>query len=326
MAVVMICPERVDGVTGCAFYQMFPHQIHGDDGTNLYYTAMATILDAPPRVALANQWPFRRGERAGPHASASELYLPVRQGRGSVTVDGQRFELTAGHVLYAPWGAIVDYAADAREPMAVIGIHLVPRAWTAPREPPPPHAAPGHRARLPPPPALTLSNRPFLVLPPPGAGIFDCAEAIADAWLLEDDVDREPRLRALALSLAIEMRACRHGAPAATDHPRAGAVRALSSWMELNLHMPMTRGGLASRAGMSETGLAAAFRAVLGRSPIDHLIELRIARARRLLVSGNDTVAHVGAQVGIGDLAYFSKVFKRRTGLPPLAYRRRHRG
>lgn len=49
----------------------------------------------------------------------------------------------------------------------------------------------------------------------------------------------------------------------------------------------------------------------------------RIARARELLLIADRPVAAVGAEVGIPDPVYFARVFRRRSGCSPRAFRRR---
>lgn len=285
-------------------------------------------LRHPPRAALANFYPFRPGEVAGPHWSESNLLLPVTHGTGRVEVGPRSFELSAGDLLHVPWAAPLRYAADRNDPFVVIGLHLTYAPWTDPAALRPLHTAGATdfgRESMQEAPTPQPWREPFVVVPSPDSRIFDAASELARAFEREDDPDREPRMRALALEILVELRAQRTGQAEHARHPRAGLVRGLASWLELSMARPITRAEIAARAGISESSLAAAFRAVTGRSPIDYLIELRLARARRLLASGNEPIARVGELVGIPDLFYFSKLFKRRHGVSPLAYRRRRR-
>ena len=288
-------------------------------------------LRTPPRVTLANFYPFRAGEVAGPHWSASDLFLPATHGRGEIQVGPRRFELLQGQILHVPWASPIRYQAERHDPFVLIGVHLSYVAWT---EPP---IAPIHSSRkvdmartaMEPPPCAQPFSEPFLLTPPPGSRLLDLGIAIARAYELgrvgAPARDREARLRALALEFIVELRACRQGELSSVRHPQAGVVRELASWMELTLGRPIRRAEIAERAGMSESALAAAFRAVTGRAPIDYLIDLRLARARTLLSSSRQRVGEVAARVGIPDAYYFSKLFKRRTGLSPLQYRQQRR-
>jgi transcriptional regulator GlxA family with amidase domain len=76
---------------------------------------------------------------------------------------------------------------------------------------------------------------------------------------------------------------------------------------------------------VSEAGLSRAFRAMLGKGPIDYLIDLRLTKAKELLATSRVRVGEAAAQVGIADIYHFSKLFKKRMDCSPVEYRRRHR-
>lgn len=86
---------------------------------------------------------------------------------------------------------------------------------------------------------------------------------------------------------------------------------------------PWTLEELASLAGLSRTGLAQRFRAVMGNTPLAYLRTVRLQRAMRLLSETDRTLEQVAAQVGYRDAFSFSKVFKRVVGIAPKEFRRR---
>lgn len=64
------------------------------------------------------------------------------------------------------------------------------------------------------------------------------------------------------------------------------------------------------------------FKRETGQSIIDYLLEKRIDEAKRLLLEGTRSLSSVAEEVGFFDYNYFSRVFKKRTGYTPRAYRR----
>ena len=65
------------------------------------------------------------------------------------------------------------------------------------------------------------------------------------------------------------------------------------------------------------------FKAETGKTPLSYLTDLRIDRAKQLLVSPTyETVETVSAKCGFRDSFYFSTCFKKRIGCSPLQYRR----
>jgi AraC-like DNA-binding protein len=60
---------------------------------------------------------------------------------------------------------------------------------------------------------------------------------------------------------------------------------------------------------------------VTGLAPLTYLARHRMQVAARLLASGDVTVAQVGARVGFGSAAAFSRAFKRAHGRAPSELR-----
>ncbi len=79
---------------------------------------------------------------------------------------------------------------------------------------------------------------------------------------------------------------------------------------------------LAARLGISGSQLTRRFRAVHQVTPVRYVTQLRIDRARRLLVGTDRTVASVAATCGYASAYYFARAFRRETGQTPSEYRR----
>lgn len=82
---------------------------------------------------------------------------------------------------------------------------------------------------------------------------------------------------------------------------------------------------LARIAGLSPSRFHAVFRTAFGMAPSRWLQERRLARARELLAGGDLPVHQVAEQAGFNDPFHFSRLFKRRQGVPPAEYRERCR-
>jgi two-component system response regulator YesN len=64
------------------------------------------------------------------------------------------------------------------------------------------------------------------------------------------------------------------------------------------------------------------FKEELGVTFLEYLTRIRIEEAKRLLKDRNVTINAISSDVGYDDPGYFSKVFKKNTGLSPNQYRR----
>ncbi|MCD9021294.1 response regulator [Cohnella silvisoli] len=62
------------------------------------------------------------------------------------------------------------------------------------------------------------------------------------------------------------------------------------------------------------------FKKTTGTTIVNYLTETRILKAKEHFDRGNDYIAEVAEKVGYGDANYFSKCFKKQTGVTPSAY------
>jgi transcriptional regulator GlxA family with amidase domain len=105
-------------------------------------------------------------------------------------------------------------------------------------------------------------------------------------------------------------------------HPKLLSIIAT---MEENLEEPLSRSQLARAAGLSTRQLERLFRKYLGRSPARYYLELRLNRARLLLVQTEMSVIDVALACGFVSASHFSKCYRdffgrtprKERGLPP---------
>lgn len=81
---------------------------------------------------------------------------------------------------------------------------------------------------------------------------------------------------------------------------------------------------LAQLCHMSEVSFRKKFRQYTGMAPAAYILKQRLSHAKRLLRSGLYSVAEAAQLAGFEDPSYFSKVFKKHTGLLPGEYMRRY--
>jgi AraC-like DNA-binding protein len=94
-------------------------------------------------------------------------------------------------------------------------------------------------------------------------------------------------------------------------------VSAVLEYMRAHLYESLTVADLAS---LSPSAFAHLFRDVTGRSPYQFLKEMRLDRARELLVDGHLTVARISKEVGYASVSHFISEFRGRFGVTPRAY------
>lgn len=81
----------------------------------------------------------------------------------------------------------------------------------------------------------------------------------------------------------------------------------------------------AAHVGISRSHLYRAFQTEFGCSPSAYLTSYRVQRARQLLKHSDLAVGVVAVSVGFEDPLYFSRVFRRETGMSPSEYREKNK-
>lgn len=103
------------------------------------------------------------------------------------------------------------------------------------------------------------------------------------------------------------------------------AVQKVMNYVNLNVAEPLTLKNLAAMCFISPSYLSALFKQETGSTLIDYINTQRVNRAAQLLVQNNHTIAAVAEEVGILDVNYFTKIFKKTLGVTPTRYRREHK-
>ena len=79
---------------------------------------------------------------------------------------------------------------------------------------------------------------------------------------------------------------------------------------------------LAARAGWSPFHFHRVFRRVVGETPKQYALRLRLERAAARLATGSDPVIRIAADAGFASHAVFTRAFRRQFGITPSAHRR----
>lgn len=79
---------------------------------------------------------------------------------------------------------------------------------------------------------------------------------------------------------------------------------------------------IAEETGLSPSHFMKYFKNTMGTSFIDYLNEYRLTMASRLLISSDSSILDIASEVGFDNLSYFNRVFKKRFGQTPSAYRK----
>ncbi len=78
---------------------------------------------------------------------------------------------------------------------------------------------------------------------------------------------------------------------------------------------------LAELCGMSEVSFRNIFTNAMGITPLKYINNLKIANAKELLLSKSCTISKVAELSGFHNESYFSREFKKHTGMSPIEYK-----
>jgi two-component system response regulator YesN len=106
------------------------------------------------------------------------------------------------------------------------------------------------------------------------------------------------------------------------SHSRQLIKRAITYILD-NIQNQITLDDVADQVHLSPAYFSSLFRKETGRTFSDFLIEIRIEQAKNFLKNSPAlSIFEISERIGYPDANYFSRVFRKKTGISPSAYRR----
>lgn len=98
----------------------------------------------------------------------------------------------------------------------------------------------------------------------------------------------------------------------------------LIDYMERHMAEKITLQTLAKLIHFNESYLIEQFKEAMGVPPMRYLNEMRIEKAKELLVTTEKSITDVAKETGFQSIHYFSRTFKKKERMTPQAYRMRY--
>lgn len=98
------------------------------------------------------------------------------------------------------------------------------------------------------------------------------------------------------------------------------AVERTVSFLKDHYHEEISTKQLAEQAGLGTKQYIVLFKKITGSTPHEYVTELRIRKAKELLLISRQPLSDIAEQVGFRDSYYFNRRFKQVTGVPPRVY------
>jgi AraC-like DNA-binding protein len=109
-------------------------------------------------------------------------------------------------------------------------------------------------------------------------------------------------------------------------HSRANeTVAKLLNYLGSNFHENITLEMLSKEVGLSTFRIVHLIKEVTGKTVLQHVHQLRVQEAQRLLEQSDLSCTDIAYETGFGDQSYFIKQFRKWMGITPARYRRLYR-
>ena len=138
---------------------------------------------------------------------------------------------------------------------------------------------------------------------------------------------RQPDPPILRDLMEIFLRSLARGCNEPTAHaPVPARFLAIKGWIDSHYEQPVTLAALAQQTHLSVPHFCSEFKRYFGVPAIDYLIRTRMQAAAHQLGDCNRSITEVAQLAGYENLFHFSRLFKQRFGMSPLAMRKRLAG
>lgn len=98
-------------------------------------------------------------------------------------------------------------------------------------------------------------------------------------------------------------------------------LKVILKYVETNYMEQISIAKAADVCGFSQSHFMKFFKHAMGVPFTDYLNDYRLTMAARLLASSADTIGSIAAETGFDNLSYFNRLFKRKYGCTPTAFR-----
>lgn len=107
------------------------------------------------------------------------------------------------------------------------------------------------------------------------------------------------------------------------DQPTRRAVEEVKAYIQAHYAEKLNLQDLADRVAISRNYFAQLFKQETGMTIWNYLVQLRMSKARELLLGTDNKVYEIASDVGYDNSVHFTQLFKEHYGLTPVEYKKR---
>ena len=272
-----------------------------------------------------------------PHTSKREklqsyLCFMVEDGEGELVYEGKRYELKAGDVVFIDCRKAYSHSTGNSHSIGnshsdSAGVNSCKRLWSlrwchfyGPSMSAI-YAKYCERGGL---PVIRGDDMARGVDMARGADVSQYAAILTDIYTLASSSDyiRDMRINGKLNDLLTLLMESSWHREAHTNAPKKMEISQVKSFLDEHYKEKLSLESVASHFFIDKHYLARLFKAQYGVTLVTYLQQVRITHAKRMLRFTDKSIEEIGLECGIGDLNYFSRVFKKLEGISPSEFRR----
>ena len=157
-----------------------------------------------------------------------------------------------------------------------------------------------------------------------GADVSQYAAILTDIYTLASSSDyiRDMRINGKLNDLLTLLMESSWHREARINAPKKMEISQVKSFLDEHYKEKLSLESVASHFFIDKHYLARLFKAQYGVTLVTYLQQVRITHAKRMLRFTDKSIEEIGLECGIGELNYFSRVFKKLEGVSPSEFRR----
>ena len=157
-----------------------------------------------------------------------------------------------------------------------------------------------------------------------GADMVQYTSILTDIYTLASSSDyiRDMRINGKLNDLLTLLMESSWHREAHTNAPKKMEISQVKSFLDEHYKEKLSLETVASHFFIDKHYLARLFKAQYGVTLVTYLQQVRITHAKRMLRFTDKSIEEIGLECGIGELNYFSRVFKKLEGVSPSEFRR----
>jgi AraC-like DNA-binding protein len=250
--------------------------------------------------------------------------LYVCQGEAATTMQGQRYTIEAGQLIFLPSGVYHQNEVASTSDTRFLGIHfdffdeldiqiesdmVVNEAAVQP-----------HKFSIEPciEGLAPLSDHP--VYTPPLVCVQLMEQLVYEFTMRP--LGYELVCKALMLQILTHLLRSPLSRTSGQASLHGGKLAELMEQIEAEPSFNWTNSTIAEKMNLSIDHTAKLFKQIAGMPPSEYVQSIRHREARRLLRESDQSIENVGSLVGYSDIHYFSRIFRRHEGISPREYRK----